>query len=676
MPTNMPTKVLVVEDEPDLELLINLKFRRRIRTGELQFLFAHNGVEALKQLETNPDVSVVLSDIRMPEMDGLTLLTELNVRHPLLRTIIVSAYGDMHNIRTAMNRGAYDFLTKPVDFADLEATLDKTIRHVQQFMSEIEERKCIERQLLQLKKAVETMKLGVTIADIEGNIIYTNPAEAQMHGYEVTELIGNDVRTFAPPEIRKPVTLDQIKQWTGLVRESVNIRKDGSIFPVWLMSEIVRDVDGEPTAIVTSCEDITERKQAEAELRKHRDHLEELVKDRTMELMTINEALQQEIAERKKVEEALRESEEQYRMLFENLQDVFYRVDLTGKILLVSPSINQFLGYTEEEAIGLNLAKDVFADPNKWTEFMALMEKNGYINGFEVLLKQRDGSLEWGSASAQYYSDKEGHILGIEGIIQDINARKQAEAELLEKHKQLQELNASKDRFFSIISHDLKNPFNTILGFAELIETNIDKYSKPELLYRIQRIKTSTEKLYALLENLLTWSRIQRGVIPFTPEVINLFELVEENIAIFTLRAEHKNITLRSSIQQGTLVYADYSMVSTVVRNLLSNALKFTNPNGTIMISAIVRDHQVEVLVSDTGCGIPEDGLVKLFRIDTRYTGVGTAGEEGTGLGLILCKELVEQNSGTLWVESVVGKGTTFRFTLPRPPEMDQMNAI
>ena len=306
----MPVKVLIVEDEPDLEFLITRKFRERIRTGDLQFLFAGNGIEALKQIEANAGIAVVLSDIRMPQMDGLTLLEELNKQYPLLRTIIVSAYSDMRNIRTAMNRGAYDFLTKPVDFADLEATLDKTIRHVQQLRHEIAERKSAEQQLLQLEKAVENMQLGVTIIDLDGTIIYTNPAEARMHGWQVDELRGKDVGILAPPELRHPLTLGEIKRWKGLIRESVNIRKDGSSFPVWLMSEIVRDVDGEPTAIVTSCEDITERKCADEELRKHRDHLEELVKERTAELTAINTQLHQEISERKRAEEALQQAKE------------------------------------------------------------------------------------------------------------------------------------------------------------------------------------------------------------------------------------------------------------------------------------------------------------------------------------------------------------------------------
>ena len=168
----------------------------------------------------------------------------------------------------------------------------------------------VEDYLHQLEQAVENMQLGVTIADLDGKIIYTNRAEAELHGYEKEELIGKNVNTLAPPELRKPLTVRQIREWKGLIRESVNVRKDGSTFPVWLMSEIVKNCDGEPCGIVTSCEDISERKAIEKERRRYRDHLEELVKERTLELTIVNEHLHQEIAERKRTEQELQQAKE------------------------------------------------------------------------------------------------------------------------------------------------------------------------------------------------------------------------------------------------------------------------------------------------------------------------------------------------------------------------------
>ena len=171
-------------------------------------------------------------------------------------------------------------------------------------------RRNVEDYLRQLEQAVENMQLGVTIADLDGKIIYTNQAEAALHGYEKKELIGKNVNTLAPPELRKPLTIRQIRKWKGLVRESVNVRKDGSTFPVWLMSEVVKNRQGEPCAVVTSCEDISERKAIEEERRRYRDHLEELVKERTLELTIANEHLHQEVAERKRTAKELQQAKE------------------------------------------------------------------------------------------------------------------------------------------------------------------------------------------------------------------------------------------------------------------------------------------------------------------------------------------------------------------------------
>ncbi len=289
----MPIKVLVVDDETDLRVLMAQKFRKEIRKGKFHFLFATDGLDALSQLEEHSDVHVVLCDINMPRMDGLGLLSVLTERYPLIRVIIVSAYSDMANIRTAMNRDAYDFLTKPINFEDLELTLRQTIRHVELNIQEIASRKQVEAQVLQLKKAVENMQIGVTVVNLDGRILYCNPAEARMHGYEQFELLGQNVGLLAPYELRQPMQLEEIRRWNGLVRESTNLRKDGSRFPVWLMSEIVKDSEGEPTAIVTSCEDITDRKKTQEELEHHREHLEELVRERTTELTIANENLQQ-----------------------------------------------------------------------------------------------------------------------------------------------------------------------------------------------------------------------------------------------------------------------------------------------------------------------------------------------------------------------------------------------
>ncbi len=263
----------------------------------------------------------------------------------------------------------------------------------------------------------------------------------------------------------------------------------------------------------------------------------------------------------------------------------------------------------------------------------------------------------------------------LEQQVQERTAELEAQKiELKQKSDQLAELNASKDKFFSIISHDLRSPFNALLGFAQLLSENLERYSLDDIRNKVAKIRTSAERLYALLENLLTWSRIQRGAMEYYPESLDLYDVVEDNVDLFMPNAEQKQVRLINSIPQETFIYADYSMLNTVVRNLTSNALKFTSSGDRVELSASRDEQHVEVAVSDTGVGISEDILSQLLRIDTHHTNVGTAGEKGTGLGLTLCKELVEHNGGTIWIESEVGKGTTFRFTVPRAQHTNVTN--
>jgi len=251
---------------------------------------------------------------------------------------------------------------------------------------------------------------------------------------------------------------------------------------------------------------------------------------------------------------------------------------------------------------------------------------------------------------------------------QEIAKREQVEEELRRLNQQLEEANASKDKFFSIIAHDLRSPFNWLIGLTRIIVENIETYSKDEIKNIVSRLHTSTEKVYALLMNLLTWSQLQRGHMEYCPKEISIDKIVEYNIQLFASGAEQKQITFRSLVPEGMTAYADHNMVDTLMRNLLSNALKFTDAGDVVEVSSHQDKNLVEIAVSDTGTGMRQEEMDTLFRIDVKYTNVGTAGEKGTGLGLILCKELIEKNSGQIGVESEVGKGTKFTITLPRMP--------
>lgn len=252
-----------------------------------------------------------------------------------------------------------------------------------------------------------------------------------------------------------------------------------------------------------------------------------------------------------------------------------------------------------------------------------------------------------------------------EGLQQEIEQRRCAEEALREHEVQLKELNASKDKFFSIIGHDLTGPLGS---FYSLMHDMVERFETfaPETLYEFLQIgEKSIERLYQLLENLLTWSRIQRGALKHVPQPFPLAALIEQNLALLNTVAERKTITLRQAVASDIQVFADWDSVDAVIRNLMANAIKFTPARGTITLRAIRTDQSVEVTVSDTGVGIAPEYLPELFQIDSDYRRIGTDGEKGTGLGLILCKEFVEREGGQIWCESELGAGTTFRFTLP-----------
>ena len=237
--------------------------------------------------------------------------------------------------------------------------------------------------------------------------------------------------------------------------------------------------------------------------------------------------------------------------------------------------------------------------------------------------------------------------------------------ELVEMNNKLYELNASKDKFFSIIAHDLKNPFNTILGLSELLKDEIKSGNLETIDEYSGMIYNSTVQTLRLLENLLEWANSQRGKISFNPVPINLRELSNEEFGTLNDMAIKKNIELKNSFNDNLTIIADKNMIKTVLRNLISNAIKFTHKNGKVEIKSMIINNQVEISVSDSGIGMTKETSAKLFRIDANLSICGTENEKGTGLGLFLCKEFVEKHGGKIWVESEYGKGSVFKLVLP-----------
>jgi signal transduction histidine kinase len=240
---------------------------------------------------------------------------------------------------------------------------------------------------------------------------------------------------------------------------------------------------------------------------------------------------------------------------------------------------------------------------------------------------------------------------------------KNADIEL--KNSKLQELNATKDKFFGIIAHDLKNPFNAILGYSNLLVASLDRLNPEQTKEYISMVHTSAENAYKLLENLLEWSRAQTGGIDFKPKELLLKPLAFETESLCESLASAKDILIHIEISDDAMVYADPNMLNTILRNLITNAIKFTHKGGMITISSVGQNNATTIKVTDTGVGMDEITKNKLFKIHEKVTAPGTEKESGTGLGLLLCKEFVEKHGGTIWVESEVGKGSSFIFTIP-----------
>jgi signal transduction histidine kinase len=245
----------------------------------------------------------------------------------------------------------------------------------------------------------------------------------------------------------------------------------------------------------------------------------------------------------------------------------------------------------------------------------------------------------------------------------------QSHDELERRNTQLHALNASKDKFFTIIAQDLQQPILELLELTDFIPEHIEEFTAEEVKEIAAKLRVSIETLHELLKNLFTWSGIQRGSIVPRIENVDLKNLIQQHLRIFIPIAEHKQILLRNHVPEGTCVNADPDMLYAVLRNLISNALKFSFPGDNVMITVqneAVNSHEwTRIAVADTGVGMSPENVSKLFREDVSFQTPGTDGEEGTGLGLILCKKIVEQHGGKIWIESDETNGTTVYFTLP-----------
>ncbi len=367
--------------------------------------------------------------------------------------------------------------------------------------------------------------------------------------------------------------------------------------------------------------------------------------------------------EENQLESDLPGSDNLYRMFFMNSLDAVLLTAPDGSILDVNPAACKMFGRTAEELcqVGRGGLMDT-ADP-RLQRVSEEREVSGAFFG-ELNCIRKDGTKFPVEIASAIYKDAYGET-HTSMIIRDITERKAIENALKENQHHLHEMIATKDKMLSIIAHDLRGPFNAIFGFSDLIVSEINQQEYGDVLKYAMIIKQSSQRATNLLNGLLQWSRSQTGHLLFKPEYMDMGALIIEIKELFIDSARQKSIRFVSKLPPDVPVFADKAMISTVLRNLISNAIKYTNAGGEIEISTEQNADELTVSLSDTGIGISNEDMKKLFRLDADFTTNGTQNEKGTGLGLILCKDFIEKHQGKIRVKSELGIGSTFFFTIP-----------
>ncbi len=501
---------------------------------------------------------------------------------------------------------------------------ENTVVGLQGIGSDVTLRKIVEQETQMLAKILEQTSEMIMITDKNGIIQYVNTAFEKITQHSKYEIIGKTGEILGTDkESQKYINeaWEQVlkgKSWQGIIK---NRKKDGSVYDEELSINPVYDEFGNLINVVEIKRDITE------ELKHQR---------------------------------AAIEVEQKYRRIFDNAVEGIYQSSVEGKIINANRAFLQLFGFQSlEELKSIDIASTLYSDPNDRLAFQTVIKRDGKVIDYELKVRTKDGREIIILENARTVKDLEGNILFYEGMIQDISRRKEAE-------DKIKKLNAEKDKLFSIISHDLRAPFNSILGFVDFLLDEKAEFSHAERNEFLIFIKQAAEQQLRLLNNLLDWSRLETGRVRFEQKPMDLRRTVESAIVSLLGNAKRKNIQLYSDITDEIIVNGDENLILQLLGNLLSNAIKFTPAGGKVWVDVVeIENRFVKIAVRDTGVGIPEEDFDKLFRIDSKFFTQGTAGEEGTGLGLTLCGEIVNKHGGTIAAESKLNQGTSFIFTLP-----------
>ena len=522
------------------------------------------------------------------------------------------------------------------NFTNVTDLQDNT-KYYTAIFTEITEKRNAERDLMMVRSVFEAAQEGIAV---QNNRKYTlvNDSFARMFGYDsYKDILGKDPLDFVDDEeiagVAKHIESREMGEDSPEKYHYKGKKKDGS--QISIEKSVTSFETAEGLFVVSSFRDITHQKIA----------------------MT-----------------ALEESEEKYRGLTENINDSVWtaeRVDNKLKQIFYTSAVEKITGYPN---------KNFIDDPKLWLRIIHPNDRENMVTKlrrvfkdpvrnteeFEYRVIHKLGNIVWIKNKLNLLRDEKGEIQKIYGLISDITLNKKSEEEVKKSTEELKVLNESKDRFISIVSHDLRTPFSSILGFTDLLLTDSNLKDDKQIEY-VTYIQESARSMLSLVNSLLDWTRLQTGRISFEPERINAGSIITKSIQMLSGAALQKNINLVSDIEEEVYVHADENLLLQVFNNIVSNAIKFTKDGGSIVISAMPLASKIEVQfkVKDSGIGIKEEDIQKLFSVDSKYTTEGTSGEKGSGLGLSLCKEIVLKHGGEISVNSEYGKGTEFLFTIP-----------
>jgi len=412
---------------------------------------------------------------------------------------------------------------------------------------------------------------------------------------------------------------------------------DGSIHHIKARAKVFTDLQGNPLNLRGISWDVSEQKKIEQEL--------------------------------KDQENALKESESKFRQISETINDVFYLYNIIEKKYeFISKNCEEILGAPPDFFYSGKKYNATFVVDDDKEKMMKANEMVDAGTAYEVDYRiLNNGEIKWIREKSFPIKDEFGKAVKNSGICTDITHLKLQEIQLLAQKRHLEALNNTKDKFFSIVAHDLKSPLNSLKGFTSLLIDHADRLSKEEITQASKKTQLAIDNTIKLADNLITWARLQMNEQETKQEKINFSETVSTILPVYMRIAEKKGITLSWSFDDSLTLFADKNHVQFIVRNLLNNAIKFTNKEGNIKLSAIpLANGEMQISVSDNGVGIPEEKKKQIFSLGKSQSSNGTAGEKGTGLGLMLCHEFIKLNGGVIEVESEEGKGTTFNVRLKR----------